>query len=493
MVLLKQINILICVILLSSLCITINCKNSQQDKNTIQDEKPDDFSEFDKNDEFNEPGDEDDNDFIEITTPEQEQQHHRDNEPASPTQQGQGDIEDEQDDADTTTEDEFDPFTDEEEFEGYPKKAKTTKTKIPGPDLKITKVPVHLRAGWQSFYLELITLTGLLVYAANFFTGKTKNSKLATSWFKAHKPLLESNFSIVGDDGMSKEPQSGVLVKESESVYTLWCTGRQYCEGMLVELKLLKRHDLVSVMSNMLKPKSEVVKVTVYMDDEDMESFVFAVSQKKNSTKMQRDYQDLNFFCSERKSGEKYGLPSSYTVMSETQDIAQHILSTQVCKAITMYESCFESMHFSDQYVGQKKEEVEEEGAAKPKKAKKVLIFEFKVSGSGRTKASDMVATEPLMRMVLHCIDRIKSFKLSREARAKVDKKRREAEESLLKLSHGQRQEAAMTRREEKLRAEKEKMMSEEDPDKQRRLEEKVLKSDMKKRGPKMKQMKVRM
>ena len=44
------------------------------------------------------------------------------------------------------------------------------------------------------------------------------------------------NFS--GDDGMSKEPQSGVLVKESESVYTLWCTGRQYCEGMLVELKV---------------------------------------------------------------------------------------------------------------------------------------------------------------------------------------------------------------------------------------------------------------
>ena len=50
--------------------------------------------------------------------------------------------------------------------------------------------------------------------------------------FKAHKPLLEQHFSIVGDDGMSKEPQSGVLVKESESVYTLWCTGRQYCEGI---------------------------------------------------------------------------------------------------------------------------------------------------------------------------------------------------------------------------------------------------------------------
>ena len=30
----------------------------------------------------------------------------------------------------------------------------------------------------------------------------------------------------------------------------------------------------------------------------------------------------------------------------------------KVCKAISMYEDLFELMHFSDQYVGQKKEEM---------------------------------------------------------------------------------------------------------------------------------------
>lgn len=92
---------------------------------------------------------------------------------------------------------------------------------------------------------------------------------------------------------MSKEPQSGVLVKESESVYTLWCTGRQYCEGMLVELRLLKRHDLVSVMSQMMRPRSEIIKITVYMDDEDMDNFVFAVLPKKQAPKYQKELQDL--------------------------------------------------------------------------------------------------------------------------------------------------------------------------------------------------------
>ena len=110
--------------------------------------------------------------------------------------------------------------------------------------------------------------------------------------FKAHKDLLEYNFAIVGDDGMSKEPQSGVLVKESESVYTLWCTGRQYCEGMLVELRLLKRHDLVSVMGQLIRPKSEIIKITVYMD-EDMDNFVFALLPRKQASKYQKELQDL--------------------------------------------------------------------------------------------------------------------------------------------------------------------------------------------------------
>ena len=37
------------------------------------------------------------------------------------------------------------------------------------------------------------------------------------------------------------------------------------------------------------------------------------------------------------------------------------------------------------------------------------------VSGNGRTRVQDMAATEPLMKMVVHCIDRIKSFKLGKE------------------------------------------------------------------------------
>jgi len=53
----------------------------------------------------------------------------------------------------------------------------------------------------------------------------------------------------------------------------------------------------------------------------------------------------------------------------------------------------------------------------------------------------------------------------------KAERSRQKTVETLQKAAHSQRTEAAQSRREEKRRAEKEKMMNEDDPDKQRKLE----------------------
>ena len=53
----------------------------------------------------------------------------------------------------------------------------------------------------------------------------------------------------------------------------------------------------------------------------------------------------------------------------------------------------------------------------------------------------------------------------------KADKSRAKISESYMKLAHQQRQEAAQTRREDKRRADKERLMNEEDPEKARKLE----------------------
>ena len=57
------------------------------------------------------------------------------------------------------------------------------------------------------------------------------------------------------------------------------------------------------------------------------------------------------------------------------------------------------------------------------------------------------------------------------QAKQKADRARQRMEETFLKASHSQRSEEAQLRREKKRREEKDRIMNEDDPDKQRRLE----------------------
>ncbi|XP_006822108.1 PAT complex subunit CCDC47-like [Saccoglossus kowalevskii] len=387
-------------------------------------------------------------------------------------------------------EDEFEHFQDEEEFEGFDKDLKSTKGKSEVPDLKIAKVPLHFSTNWDSYYMELMMLGGLIAYCLNFLAGKTKNHKLATAWLQTHKELLESNFSIVGDDGQAKEVQSGVLMKESENLYALWCSGRQCCEGMLVELKFIKRQDLVNVISRFMKPACDQLRITVNMNAEDMDSFVFAVANKKTASRLQKELQDISVYCPEKRSGDKYNLSSSLAVVSELGELCNGLLDSKIVNCLNSYENMFDYFHFSDQYSGAKISTDDGQPSKMPT-TQKVLIFCFNVPGKGNTSVVDMCKTEPMMKLVMHCIDKVKRFRLTKEGKLKAEKSRAKVAESFLKASHSQRQEAAQTRREEKRRAEKERMMNEEDPDKQRKWEEREHRREMKKKAPKVKQMKM--
>lgn len=389
-------------------------------------------------------------------------------------------------------EEDFEHLNDEDEFEGFDKERTPKKSHEQPPDLKITKVPIHLHTNWDSFYMEMLMLGGLAAYLLNFLAGKTKNHKLAQNWLSAHRQLLEENFSIIGDDGTTTEPQSGVLMKEAENVYALWCSGRMYCEGMLVTLKLLKRQDLVSSIARLIRPITDQIIIKVMLDDSEFENFVFCLAHKRVCTTMHKDHQDLSNYCVEKKSAEKYGLSSSFQILSESSEVSAYILDGKVTAAIQKLEPMFEYIHFSDQYVGPR--QPEENQAGKVAETSRVLIFCFNLvepNGKGGW-LHDMEQMKPLMQMVFYCINKMKHLKLSKEAKTKAERNRQKALESLQKAAHSQRTEAAQNRREEKRRAEKEKIMNEDDPDKQRKLEEKTLKKEAKKKQPKLKKMKIK-
>lgn len=396
-----------------------------------------------------------------------------------------------EDDEETTVEtedDEFEHFNDEEEFVGFdPERENKPKDKL--PDLKMASVPLHLRTNWDSFVIEILMLAGLGVYLLNFLHGKNKNHKLAQAWLNAHRSILEEQFSIVGDDGTSKEAQSGTFVKESENVYALWCSGRACVEGMLVELKLIKRQDLISTIAGFMKPVSDQIIMQIEMEPKLMDKFVFAVAQKRSCAKLHKDMVDLSQFT-EKKNGEKYDLVSSYQILSEIGEATAAILDKKVVQVLNKYEGQVEYMHFSDQYSGTKTQD--ESQASKLPEVKPVLMFCFNVPGKGKCKPTDMEMMLPLMKLVLYCVDKISRLQLGKEARAKADKKRQKVQEVFEKATHQQRQEQAQQRREEKRRQEKEKLMNEEDPEKARKMEERDSRREAKRKQPKMKMMKVK-
>lgn len=141
--------------------------------------------------------------------------------------------------------------------------------------------------------MEMIMIAGLLAYFANYFLGRSKNSKLASLWLKTHRSLLEENFAVIGDDSNKEREGPDGYIKESENIYTIWCTGRTCCEGMLVELKLIRRQDLVAIIADLMKPTQDQIHIKIELSSDVMDTFVFCVATKRTASKFFKEMYDL--------------------------------------------------------------------------------------------------------------------------------------------------------------------------------------------------------
>ena len=310
---------------------------------------------------------------------------------------------------DGIVEDEFDPFTDKDEFEGFAGADEDlTDSKKPAgePKLTMTKVPLPFRR-WDAYWVEILFIAGLCVYFVNYAMGKNKNVKIAEKFLLAHRSFLEDNFALVGDDGKkeSETSETAMMIKESDSIFTLWCSGRVCVEGMLVELKLIKRQDLLSLAMGMLSSKTQdqvVMKTEISKDS--MDSFVMAVCSKKAGAKMFKDLTDIKQFCvSVAKADEKYNLPTGFTLLSEIAEASSAILDTKVVAMLNKYSSIIDSIHISDQFTGTQLEQQDGSQPMKQTETKKMLIVSFFINDK-----TDMEELRPLLQLVIYLIGELR-------------------------------------------------------------------------------------
>ncbi|CAH4030154.1 PAT complex subunit CCDC47 [Pieris brassicae] len=379
---------------------------------------------------------------------------------------------------------EFEHFQDPEEFEGF---QDTTPKSSEQPKITISKVPVVIRPRWDAYWLEGILCCLLTSYALAYAIGRAKNTSIAANFLKLHKPLLEDNFTLVGETGVEEVGASEERgwSRDAEHCFTMWCSGRQCCEGMLLTLKLIKRQDLVHVLLNAVRPSQDTLQLRVELGKDDSDPFVLCIAQKKVATRLSKEMQDLSMFCPERRPGDKHGLPSTLSVMSECAEATGGLLDSRVTAALQQYHKHVQYIHVSDKYCGPK--QMEEQTVTKPPETEKLVLVSLTLGPDG---GGDEV--RPLLLLVFYLLDKIKRLRLSKEALVKCEKRRQKAAEVWMRGAHAARQELAAQKREEKRKQEKEKILAEDDPEKQRRWELKEQKRQQKRKAPKMKQLKVK-
>jgi hypothetical protein len=286
--------------------------------------------------------------------------------------------EEEEDSKEGLVEDE--PLEDDEEEDDIitdkPSSGKGPKSASPQdqPQLRITNIPAHLLNNWDSYYAEIIFAFIIVVYFINFIAGRSKNENLAAAWLDVNGPLLDANFALVGDDG-KKEIENHGFLKDMENVFYLWCSGRVGIEGMLIELRLWRRHDLLSVIQKLLKPVNDQIVIKATLNADSIDNFVMCVATKKSAAKLVKEYPDLSTFCPERKSVEKLGLNSDkFVIMNEISEVASNVFDKTVVNLFNKYEDYLEYIHISDQYSGPKGSDYEPQ-PIKLLEVKKVAII----------------------------------------------------------------------------------------------------------------------
>uniref|UniRef100_A0A1I8BQW1 PAT complex subunit CCDC47 n=1 Tax=Meloidogyne hapla TaxID=6305 RepID=A0A1I8BQW1_MELHA len=304
-------------------------------------------------------------------------------------------------------------------------------------------------------------------------------------WFSDNREKLEQQFALVGDDGTSTEEMEGHLIRETEFSYTVWSTGRTGCKGMLTQIKLRKRQDLLGILLNIVRPQLDRVVHKIDMDPGEMDSFVLIFGQRKSVLRAVKEMHDLSAYVTEKKNFEKLQLPSSFCVYAEIAEIVPAIIDSTTVNFLKRCEKYIEYVHISDQYSGAKQQDGQ---SSKLPETQPTIIFSFILNVDN----DDISVDELLLNFTFYILEKVKNYRLSKEGKIRADRKRQNVQENFLKMTHQQRQEAAQIRREEKTRERKQKVMEEEDPGRQRRLEKLEQKRDAKAKQPRIKQFKIK-
>ncbi|KAI0880817.1 DUF1682-domain-containing protein [Annulohypoxylon maeteangense] len=236
---------------------------------------------------------------------------------------------------------------------------------------------VHERYTLNDFRAEGVILGIIAVVFTLHFIGTKLNRAKSRAWIKAHASVLTSEFAAVGFGRTSEKTPEKLLKAKSLFEYATYATGRQNVAFMDVKLTLKKRFNPVMTLietalsfffDSFGAPEDSVEAVIYPFDGKEaqivpalpgaaelrskdskstFDGFVWAVVNKDKMKQLREERYDLSITFTKDNSK----LPIWATVMSESAEITETLLTNELASAIKKAGDLFDYIIISDQPV----------------------------------------------------------------------------------------------------------------------------------------------
>lgn len=229
------------------------------------------------------------------------------------------------------------------------------------------------RVTYKDFYQEFVILPILLVVVAVNVVGTQINKARMRAWAAAFVPLLEAEYAQVGQD---KEAVSSAGAPEQKlkqgkmSEWSTYATGRQNAAFTDVKISLHKRFNpllwvfelVLSFLFESIPTPMERMLATTYVFDgkeklmlpdataggnSSYDGFVWAVVHKDFMQQLRNDRYDLSLTATR----DNAKLPEWATVMSESSEVTDALLTPELVKAIEQCGEDLEALIITDQPI----------------------------------------------------------------------------------------------------------------------------------------------
>ncbi|KAH7023565.1 hypothetical protein EDB80DRAFT_697940 [Ilyonectria destructans] len=240
---------------------------------------------------------------------------------------------------------------------------------------------IHERHSLSEFKTEgIIMVMASIVFFFHILGARSNRSK-AKSWIRANASVLKSEFALVGFGGvatMDSDIKPDTLIKEKSLFeFATYATGRQNTAFMDVKLTLTKKFNpIVNIfeaglgyfMESFPVPQDVMEAITYPFDGKEnltvpgipgsaevrakdpkssYDGFVWAIVNKDNMQKAREERYDLSLTFTKDNSK----LPVWTTVMSESAEITEALLTPELADAVKSAGDLLEYLIISDQPI----------------------------------------------------------------------------------------------------------------------------------------------